>query len=130
MVDGDLAAVMPSVSAQRLAEVFVEVADTLVAEFDVIEFLGLVSVRTAELLDAAAVGVLLADPHGELQFMAASDEAAKLLELFEVQHREGPCLDAFRSGAAVFAPDIRSGSNSSLRATTSRATSPRLRSWA
>ncbi len=97
---------MPTVSPQRLAEVFVEVADTLVDEFDVIEFLQLVSVRTAELLDAAAVGVLLADQHGELQFMAASDEAARLLELFEVQHKEGPCLDSFLSGVAIFAPDI------------------------
>jgi len=97
---------MPTVSAQRLAEVFVEMADTLVDEFDVIEFLQLVSVRTAELLDAGAVGVLLADEHGDLQFMAASDEAAKLLELFEAQHREGPCLDAFLSGTTVFAPDI------------------------
>jgi transcriptional regulator with GAF, ATPase, and Fis domain len=97
---------MPTVSAQRLAEVFVEVADTLVDEFDVIEFLQLVSVRTAELLDADAAGVLLADPHGELQFMAASDEAAKLLELFEVQHREGPCLDAFHTASTVFAPNL------------------------
>jgi len=97
---------MPTVSAQRVAEVFVEVADTLVDEFDVIEFLQLVTVRTAELLDAAAVGLLLADQHDELQFMAASDEAAKYLELFEVQHAEGPCLDAFRTGTPVFAPDI------------------------
>jgi hypothetical protein len=101
---------MPTVSAQRLAEVFVEVADTLIDEFDVIEFLQLVSARTAELLDAAAAGLLLADQHGELQFMAASDEAAALLELFEVQHREGPCRDAFLSGKAVFAPDIRADS--------------------
>jgi GAF domain-containing protein len=97
---------MPTVSAQRLAEVFVEVADTLVDEFDVIEFLQLVSERTAELLDAGAVGLLLADQQGELQFMAASDEAAKLLELFEVQHSQGPCRDAFLTAAPVFAPDL------------------------
>ena len=97
---------MPMVSAQRLAEVFVEVADTLVDEFDVIEFLQLVSARTAELFDAGAVGLLLADQHGDLQFMAASDEAARLLELFEVQYREGPCLDAYLSGDAISVPDI------------------------
>jgi transcriptional regulator with GAF, ATPase, and Fis domain len=97
---------MPTVSAQRLAEVFVEVADTLVDEFDVIEFLQLVSIRTAELLDAGAAGLLLADQQGELQFMAASDEAAKLLELFEVQHAQGPCRDAFLGGVPVFAPDL------------------------
>jgi len=98
---------MPMVSAQRLAEVFVEVADTLVDEFDVIEFLQLVSRRTAELLDAGAVGVLLADQHGDLQFMAASDERARMLELFELQHLEGPCRDAFSAGVAIYAPDVR-----------------------
>jgi hypothetical protein len=97
---------MPTVSAQRLAEVFVEVADTLVDEFDVIEFLQLVSMRTAELLDAGAVGLLLADQHGKLQFMAASDEQARMLELFEVQHREGPSLEAFLTGASISAPDL------------------------
>jgi hypothetical protein len=89
-----------------LAEVFVEVADTLVDEFDVIEFLQLVSVRTVELFDAGAAGLLLADQRGELQFMAASDEAATLLEIFEVQHREGPCLEAFLSGEAVSGPEL------------------------
>jgi hypothetical protein len=49
---------------------------------------------------------LLADQHGELQFMAASEEAAKLLELLEVQHAEGPCRDAFLTGTPVFAPDL------------------------
>jgi GAF domain-containing protein len=97
---------MPTVSPQRLAEVFVEVADTLVDEFDLIEFLQLVTARTAELLQAGAVGLLLADQHGELQFMAASDEATKLLELFELQHHEGPCLEAFRSGAPVSTADL------------------------
>jgi GAF domain-containing protein len=96
-------------SPQRLAEVFVEVADTLVDEFDLIEFLQLVTARTAELLQAGAVGLLLADQHGRLQFMAASDEASTMLELFELQHSEGPCLDAFRTGAPVIFSDIEQG---------------------
>jgi GAF domain-containing protein len=96
-------------SPQRLAEVFVEVADTLVAEFDLIEFLQLVTARTAELLQAGAVGLLLADQHGRLQFMAASDEVSEMLELFEVQHSEGPCLEAFRTGAPVILADIQQG---------------------
>jgi hypothetical protein len=102
----DVEVVMPTVSPQRLAEVFVEVADTLVDEFDLIAFLQLVTVRTAELLQAGAVGLLLADQHGELQFMAASDEATMMLELFEVQYHEGPCLEAFRTGAPVSTSDI------------------------
>lgn len=98
---------MATVSAERLAEVFVEVSDTLVNQFDIIEFLQMVTSRTAELIDAAAVGLLLADQHGELQFMAASDEATTLLELFQVQTEEGPCLEAFRTRAPVMIPDVR-----------------------
>jgi len=97
---------MPTVSRERLAEVFVEVADTLVDEFDLIEFLQLVTSRTAELANVSAVGLLLADHHGQLQFMAASDEATRLLELFQLQHREGPCLDAFVAQTPVVNADL------------------------
>jgi GAF domain-containing protein len=102
---------MSTVSPQRLAEVFVEIADTLVDEFDLIRFLQLVTARTAELLPAGAVGLLLADPEGELQFMAASDELTRLLELFELQHCDGPGLEAFRSGTAVFTADLASATD-------------------
>ena len=94
-------------SQQRLAEVLVEMADTLVDDFDLIEFLQTVTLRTAELAGVAAVGLLLADHHGQLQFMAASDEQTKLLELFQVQHHEGPCLDAYLTRAPVLNADLR-----------------------
>jgi GAF domain-containing protein len=90
-----------------LAEVFVEVADTLVDDFDLIEFLRTVTTRAAELVDVAAAGLLLADAHGQLQFMAASDERTRLLELFQLQHSEGPCLDAYLAGTAVVNADLR-----------------------
>ena len=95
-----------TISADRLAKVFVEVADTLIDEFDLIEFLQLLASRTADLLDASPVGLLLADQRGRLEFMAASDENVKLLELFQVQNQEGPCLEAFRTGAAVVNADL------------------------
>jgi GAF domain-containing protein len=79
----------------------------LVDEFDLIEFLHMLAVRTAALVDATAVGLLLADQRGHLQFMAASDENAKLLELFQVQNHEGPCLDAFRTAKSVINADLR-----------------------
>jgi GAF domain-containing protein len=97
---------MPTVSHERLAEVFVEVADTLVDDFDLIEFLRTVTARAAELVDVAAVGLLLADVHGQLQFMAASDERSRLLELFQLQHHEGPCLEAFLSNVPVVNADL------------------------
>jgi GAF domain-containing protein len=97
-------------SRERLAEVFVEVADTLVDDFDLIEFLRTVTARAAELVDVTAVGLLLADTDGQLQFMAASDERTRLLELFQLQHHEGPCLDSFRTGSAVVNADLRTAS--------------------
>lgn len=97
---------MAVVSTERLADVFVEVADRLVDDYDVIEFLQLVTNRTAELIGASDVGLLLADQRGRLQFVAASNEGVKQLELFQVQNHEGPCLDAFRSGEAVVNADL------------------------
>lgn len=97
---------MTTVSAERLATIFVEVADTLVDEFDLIEFLHMLTDRTADLVGAAAVGLLLADQNGRLEFMAGSDENVKLLELFQLQNHEGPCLEAFRSGEPVINMDL------------------------
>jgi hypothetical protein len=97
---------MTTVSAQRLASIFVEVADTLVEEFDLIDFLHLLTDRTADLTGAAAVGLMLADGRGNLEFMAGSNEDAKLLELFQLQAQEGPCLEAYRSGQAVINVDL------------------------
>ena len=102
---------MVMVGAERLAQVFVEVADTLVDDFDVIEFLNMITLRAAELADVAAVGLLLDDGRGRLQFMAASDERTKLLELFQVQNNEGPCLDAFTTGLPVVNADLGTASD-------------------
>jgi GAF domain-containing protein len=97
---------MTTVSADRLAQVFVEVADTLVDEFDLIEFLQMLADRVAGLTADTTVGILLADPKGRLHFMAASDESAKLLELLQLQEQDGPCIGAFRTGRPVVNTDL------------------------
>ncbi len=86
---------------ELLADTFVQLADTLVDDFDIIELLTMLSGRCVELLDASATGILLADVHRSLHVVAASSEAVNLLELFQIQNSEGPCLDAFRTGKAV-----------------------------
>ena len=102
---------MPIVSPERLAEVFVEVADTLVDQFDLIEFLQMVASQTSDLVDAEAAGLLLADTNGRLQLMAASNERAQMLELFQVQAREGPCQDCYRQGRPVVNADLRAAAD-------------------
>ena len=89
-----------------LADTFVELADTLVDEFDLIDFLHILVERTVALVDADAGGIMLSDQRGGLEVMAASSHAAELVELFEVQEQEGPCLEAFRSGQAVTKIDV------------------------
>jgi hypothetical protein len=92
----------------RLLEAFVELADTLVDEFDVIDFLQLLVDRCVELVRVDAAGLLLADRHGRLQVVATSDERVRLLELFQLQNDEGPCLEAFASGTGVGHPELGS----------------------
>jgi GAF domain-containing protein len=98
---------MTTVSAERLSKIFVEVADTLVDDFDLVDFLHMLTVRTADLVGASAVGLLLADQRGHLRFMAASDEKARILEIFQVQANDGPCFDAYRTAQAVINVDLR-----------------------
>jgi GAF domain-containing protein len=86
---------------QRLAQVFVELADTLVAQFDVIDFLHTLTERCVELLGVDAAGLMLADQRGQLRVIASSAESARLVEIFELQHSEGPCMDCFHSGQQV-----------------------------
>jgi GAF domain-containing protein len=102
---------MTTVSTERLATIFVEVADTLVDEFDLIEFLHTLTDRAADLVNAAAVGLVLADQRGRLEFMAGSDENVKLIELFQLQNQEGPCWEAFRTGHAVINVDLGQATN-------------------
>ncbi|MGW4907301.1 GAF and ANTAR domain-containing protein [Streptomyces sp. NPDC004270] len=91
---------------QLLAKTFVELADNLVADFDLIDFLRLLTDRCVAMLGADAAGVLLADHNGELRVMAASDEQVRLLELFQLQSDEGPCLECFHSGTPVIVTDL------------------------
>lgn len=87
--------------SQRLARVLVELADTLVENFDVVEFLQMMGERSVELLGADAAGLMLADQGGELQLMSATVERARLLEVFALKIDEGPCRDCFTSGQAI-----------------------------
>lgn len=89
-----------------MVDAFVYLADTLVTGYDVDDFLHSLTERATDVLGAAAAGVLLSDRDGELRLLAASTHAMRTLEVFEVQSAEGPCVDAYRTGAQVVAPDF------------------------
>ena len=92
---------------RALAEAFVSLADTLVADYDVIELLHRLATECVDLLPVDAAGLLLSDQRGALRVVASSGEEARLLELFEVQEDEGPCLDCFRTGQQISVADLR-----------------------
>ena len=89
-----------------LARTMVELADTLVDDFDIVELLTTLSERCVDVLDVAAAGVMLAAPDGELRVMTSSSEAMRVVELFELQSQEGPCLDCYRTGRPVVNEDL------------------------
>src|SRR6478735_10999733 len=88
----------------------VEMADTLVEDYDVVDLLTGLTDRCVSLLGVSAAGVMLASPAGKLGLVASSSEAMRLLELFELQAQEGPCLDAFRTGQPVRHENLQAGS--------------------
>ena len=89
-----------------LTRAFVELADTLVADFDVVELLTLLTDGCVDVLDVGAAGLMLAAPEGDLRVIASSSEAMRMLELFELQSQEGPCLDCYRTGQPVVNQDL------------------------
>jgi GAF domain-containing protein len=83
---------------QRIGRAFVELADTVADDFDVIARLILLCERSVELLSADAAASILAGPDGRLELMASTTEQARLLELSVLQTTEGPSLDCYRTG--------------------------------
>jgi GAF domain/ANTAR domain len=91
---------------RRMAQVFVELADTLNETFDVVDFMQRLTERCVELLAVDASGLMLTDHRGALKLMAATLERARLLELFELQVQEGPCRECFGTGQAITNVDL------------------------
>lgn len=89
-----------------LVHTLVELADSLVDDFDVVDLLSLLADRCVEVLGVSAAGVMLVAPEGHLRVVASSSEAMRVVELFELQSDEGPCLDCFASGEAVLNQDL------------------------
>ncbi|MEC4018599.1 GAF and ANTAR domain-containing protein [Streptomyces sp. H27-D2] len=92
----------------QLSDVFVEMADTLVDDFDVLDFLHVLAERCVELLGVSAAGLMLTDERDRLQVVAASSQGTRLLELFQLQTDQGPCVDCFRTGRPVSVADLPS----------------------
>ena len=92
--------------AERVSAAFVKITDTLVADYDVLDLLHALVEAAVDLLDAAAAGLLLADPHGELQLLASTSERSQLVEILQLQAGSGPCVECYSTGTLVVVEDV------------------------
>ena len=95
-----------STREDRLIDTFATLADTLVADYDVVDLLQTLVERCADVFDIAAAGILLADADGELEVIASTSEASRLVEVMQLSARAGPCVESFTSGSVVSLPDV------------------------
>jgi GAF domain-containing protein len=91
---------------RRLTTTFVTLADTLVAEFDVVDLLQTLVDTCAQLLDASAAGIMLADATGDLALVASTSEKSRIVETIQLSSGSGPCVECFATGAAVTVSDV------------------------
>lgn len=97
---------MAATREQRIIQALVELADSMVLDFDVVEFQHRVAERSAELLDCSEAGLLLVDAARSLRVIASSSEHAAALEVLQAQSKEGPCFDCFQRGEVVVSEDL------------------------
>lgn len=97
---------MNDVAQRRLLETFARLADTLVDDYDVVDLLQMLVDTCRDLLDTTAAGILLADARGELELIASTSEAGRLVEMMQLSAEAGPCIESVRSGRTVSVPEI------------------------
>lgn len=91
----------------QLVDAFAILADTLVDDYDAVDLLQTLVDNCRDLLDVTAAGILLADLDGNLEVVASTSEASRLVEVMQLSAQAGPCIDCYTTGAPVSVPDIR-----------------------
>ena len=86
---------------------FVELADTLVDDYDVIDLLDRLASHSVELLAADSAGILLGDAESTLRVVATTNERTEWMELLQLQAEEGPCVDCYRTATPVSVTDLQ-----------------------
>lgn len=92
----------------QLAHTFVTLADTLVADYDIVDVLQTLVEETAAILESADAGILIPNSHGDLEVVASTSERSQLISLLQLRVDEGPCVDAYTSGKITTVDNIAS----------------------
>lgn len=73
---------------------------------DAADLIALLVEQAAASFEVDGVGLILGYPADGLELAAASNDAVRELEAFEVRTGEGPCVDAYRRGHPVTCDDL------------------------
>ena len=92
---------------ERLSEVLVEFARTLVTDFPIQAILDRLVGRVLEVVPVTGAGVLLLGGDAQLHFVAATDDTIREIETLQLELGEGPCLESFATGDRVALPDLQ-----------------------
>jgi GAF domain-containing protein len=88
-----------------LAQRLVELADTLVADYDVVDLLDTLVHTCVEVLPTSQAGLLLLQGK-RLEVLASTNEGTRILELFQLHGEAGPCYEAATTGRSVSIDDL------------------------
>lgn len=91
---------------RRVAQMFVSLADTLTADYDPVQLMDDLVESAVEMFAVPAAGILLADQRGGVRLVASSCQDTRVVELFQLQSGQGPCLDAIASAEPVQEGDL------------------------
>jgi GAF domain-containing protein len=85
-------------TASTASQALVDAAAAMVSRTDVADTLARLLADCARFTAADAIGVLVHDDDGGLEILSATSHHAAELELYQLQHDAGPCVDAARDG--------------------------------
>jgi GAF domain-containing protein len=88
-------------TARTVAQALADAASALTGDNDVTDMLARLVDDARGVLGAQAVGLLLLTESGDLELLSATSHRAAELEIFQIQHDAGPCVDAIRTGTVV-----------------------------
>lgn len=106
MTDASTVAPTAATPDRRLLQVLVSFASTMVSDYTAEEALDHLMQQVPPLLGVEGAGVMLEDDTGELRFVSASNDGVRLIEEYQVQTGQGPCVLAYETGDPVQADDL------------------------
>lgn len=88
-------------TARTPAQVLAQAASTLVGDHDVTDALAHLVRDCADVVGAQAVAIIVRAEDDQLELLTATSHRVTELEVFQLTHDEGPCVDAVRTGSAA-----------------------------